>query len=144
MQSKGRNTILISLLILVFIYIEPALANKFETIGSGVSGSVKIKVEYLKTISYVAGGIMLIAGVLTLTMRDKNSQSSQLHYVETLIHHFLYSGPDFYRDGCLFIDKYRVTIEAVQMEKIRFRSLQKLCNSHERPDRQADVSTNPS
>ena len=75
MQSKGRDTILISLIMLVFIYIEPALANKFETIGSGVSGSVKIKVEYLKTISYVAGGIMLIAGVLSLIMRDKNSQA---------------------------------------------------------------------
>ncbi len=75
MRLRNTDIILLCFMALVITSIEPSFANKFETIGSGVSGSVKIKKEYLKIISYVTGTIMLIAGVLAVTMRNKNSQA---------------------------------------------------------------------
>ncbi len=54
---------------------EPALANKFETIGSGVQGSTQAKIEYLKVIAYVAAGIFMIAGIASIVLHDKNAQT---------------------------------------------------------------------
>jgi hypothetical protein len=62
-------------LLLALCIIEPCLANKFETIGGGVQGSTKVKVEYLQVIAYVAGGIFLIAGVLSILLHDRNAQT---------------------------------------------------------------------
>ncbi len=73
MQLRSTEISLIFILSLALIYIEPAVANKFETIGSGVSGSASIKIEYLKIIAFITGIIMFIAGVLTVTTRNKNS-----------------------------------------------------------------------
>jgi hypothetical protein len=54
---------------------EPLLANKFETIGGGVQGSAQVKTDFLQVIAYVAGGIFLAAGVLSITLHDKNAQT---------------------------------------------------------------------
>ncbi len=53
----------------------PLLANKFETIGSGVQGSSQIKIEYLQIIAYAAGGIFLIAGILAIVLHNHNAQT---------------------------------------------------------------------
>jgi hypothetical protein len=53
----------------------PLLANKFETIGSGIQGSNQIKTEYLQIIAYVAGGIFLIAGILAIVLQNHNAQT---------------------------------------------------------------------
>jgi uncharacterized membrane protein len=62
-------------LFLLLLFTEPLLANKFKTIGGGVSGSTQVKVEYLQIIGYVAGGIFLIAGILAIVLHDKNAQT---------------------------------------------------------------------
>ncbi|MCU7905400.1 MAG: hypothetical protein KZQ76_05965 [Candidatus Thiodiazotropha sp. (ex Epidulcina cf. delphinae)] len=61
------------LLLITIFFAEPLLANKFETIGGGVQGSTKIKIEYLQIIAYVAGGIFLISGILAIVLHDKNA-----------------------------------------------------------------------
>ena len=73
MRLRSTGIFLVFILSLALIYIEPAVANKFETIGSGVSGTASTKIEYLKTIAFVTGIIMFIAGVLTVITRNKNS-----------------------------------------------------------------------
>ncbi|MES9825369.1 MAG: hypothetical protein ABW127_13160 [Candidatus Thiodiazotropha endolucinida] len=62
-------------LFLTLLFSPPLLANKFETIGGGVSGSTRVKVEYLQVIAYAAGGIFLIAGILAIVMHNSNSQT---------------------------------------------------------------------
>ena len=59
----------------LLVISDPLLANKFETIGGGVQGSSRMKVEYLQGIAYVAGGIFLIAGVLAILLQNKNAQT---------------------------------------------------------------------
>jgi uncharacterized membrane protein len=63
------------LLLAGIFFFEPLLANKFETIGGGVQGSTKIKVEYLQIVAYVAAGIFATAGVLAIVLRNKNAQT---------------------------------------------------------------------
>ena len=63
------------LFLLGLIVCEPLLANKFETIGGGVQGSTRLKVEYLQVIAYVAGGIFLASGVLAIALHNKNAQT---------------------------------------------------------------------
>ena len=53
--------LMLFLFISICLFIDPALANKFETIGGGVSGSTQIKLEYLKIIALVFGGVFLVA-----------------------------------------------------------------------------------
>jgi hypothetical protein len=62
-------------LFLMLLFAQPLLANKFETIGGGVSGSTQVKVEYLQIIAYITGGIFLIAGILAIVLHDKNAHS---------------------------------------------------------------------
>jgi hypothetical protein len=63
------------LLLIGLLLCEPLLAGKFETIGGGVQGSAKLKIEFLKGIAYVAGGIFFISGVLSILLRNKNAQT---------------------------------------------------------------------
>jgi hypothetical protein len=63
------------LLIVLMTLSDPILANKFETIGGGVQGTTKVKIEYLQVIAYVASGIFLIAGILAVALHNKNSQT---------------------------------------------------------------------
>jgi hypothetical protein len=62
-------------LFLTLLFTQPLLANKFETIGGGVAGSTRMKVEYLQVIASVTGGIFLIAGILAIVLQNKNAQS---------------------------------------------------------------------
>lgn len=64
------------LLLTGLLLCEPVLAgNKFETISGGVQGSSRAKVEYLQVITYVAGAIFLLAGILSIVLHDKNAQT---------------------------------------------------------------------
>ncbi len=63
------------LLLAGLFFCEPLLANKFETIGGGVQGSTKIKVEYLQIVAYVAAGFFTVSGVLAIVLRNKNAQT---------------------------------------------------------------------
>jgi hypothetical protein len=63
------------ILFLLLIYAEPLLANKFETIGGGVQGSTRVKVEYLQIVAYISGGILLIAGILAIALQNKNAHT---------------------------------------------------------------------
>jgi cytochrome b561 len=74
MQLKTTWTVGILLTALLLVCTEPVLANKFETIGSGISGSTEFKIEYLKIAAYVTAAIMFIAGVLSIVMRESNAQ----------------------------------------------------------------------
>ena len=55
--------------ILALLCVEPALANKFETIGGGVSGSSGIKRDWLQKFFLVVGGMSLLSAVLALVDR---------------------------------------------------------------------------
>lgn len=55
------------------LLIEPALANKFETIGGGVSGSSGIKREWLQKFFLVIGGASLLGAVLAVVVPHRNA-----------------------------------------------------------------------
>jgi hypothetical protein len=55
------------------LYLEPVLANKFETIGGGVSGSSGIKREWLQKFFLVIGSLSLLGSVLTLVVPHSNA-----------------------------------------------------------------------
>ena len=59
--------------LLALCFSEPSLANKFETIGGGVQGSNKLKIEYMQVIAYVAGVTFLVAGILSILLHDRNA-----------------------------------------------------------------------
>jgi hypothetical protein len=78
MKTKLNDVLpwaLFALLIVLLTLSDPLLANKFETIGGGVQGTTKVKIEYLQIIAYVASGIFLIAGILSIALHNKNSQT---------------------------------------------------------------------
>jgi hypothetical protein len=52
---------------------EPALANKFETIGGGVSGSAQFKQEWLKGFLYIVGGLSLLTTALAVFVPHNNA-----------------------------------------------------------------------
>lgn len=59
---------------LIMIFgVEPALANKFETIGGGVAGSSGIKREWLQKFFLVAGGISLLGTFLAVVVPHRNA-----------------------------------------------------------------------
>lgn len=57
---------------LALVLVEPAFANKFETIGGGVSGSTRIKTEHVRLILYIVSGLFLFGAILTVVMPHKN------------------------------------------------------------------------
>lgn len=59
--------------ILALLCFEPALANKFETIGGGVSGSSGIKREWLQKFFLVVGGLSLLSALLALVVPHNNA-----------------------------------------------------------------------
>ena len=69
---------LILSIIFIGLYMDPALANKFQTIGSGVSGSIQIKKEYLRISAYVVSGLFFVSGLLAMTTKKKNAH--ELNY----------------------------------------------------------------
>ena len=58
---------------LLLMLVEPALANKFETISGGVSGSFTVKREWLKIFFAVAGGVSLLGAVLAVVVPHRNA-----------------------------------------------------------------------
>ncbi|WP_164513278.1 hypothetical protein [Thiosocius teredinicola] len=60
-------------MLLLMLLIEPALANKFETIGGGVAGSSGIKREWLQKFFLVAGGISLFGAFLAVVVPRNNA-----------------------------------------------------------------------
>lgn len=75
-RNRTRILLLILLFALACLYIDPALANKFQTIGGGVSGSNKMKIEFLKWAAYVAAGVFFLAGALSVITRNNNTQTA--------------------------------------------------------------------
>jgi hypothetical protein len=72
MTVMGRISItFVFLALLFFAAVEPALANKFETIGGGVSGLSREKVALMKQISFYAGGFFLLFSFLMLITRNR-------------------------------------------------------------------------
>jgi hypothetical protein len=68
-----RFILLVLFITLIGLYVDPAWANKFQTIGSGVSGSSKIKIEYLRISAYVISGLFLASSLLALFTRKRNA-----------------------------------------------------------------------
>jgi hypothetical protein len=62
----------LGLAMLLLILVETALANKFETIGGGFSGSSGSKREWLHKFFLVGGSISLIAAVLSMIVPHSN------------------------------------------------------------------------
>jgi hypothetical protein len=67
--------VILTVVTILMVLCDPVLANKFETIGGGVQGSSKLKVEYLQVIAYVTSGIFLTAGVLSIALHNKNAHT---------------------------------------------------------------------
>jgi hypothetical protein len=62
------------LLITFFLFAhEPALANKFETIGGGFGGSRQLKLDWLQGFLYVVGGLSLLGAILAVTFPRQNA-----------------------------------------------------------------------
>ena len=70
-QQAGR--LLGLAMITLLIAVEPALANKFETIGGGVSGSAHLKQEWLKGFLYIVGGLSLLTTALAVFVPHNNA-----------------------------------------------------------------------
>jgi hypothetical protein len=74
MISRIKQAGLVWLLVVFLaLLIEPALANKFETIGGGVSGSSGIKREWLQKFFLVIGGASLLGAVLAVVVPHRNA-----------------------------------------------------------------------
>ena len=67
-----RGPVLV-LALLGLLFVDPALANKFETIGGGVSGSSGFKREWLRTFFLVVGGVSLLTALLALLVPHNNA-----------------------------------------------------------------------
>ena len=64
---------MVAFALLMLFAAEPALANKFETIGGGLSGSSGIKREWLQGFFMVVAGLCLFGAILTVVVPHKNA-----------------------------------------------------------------------
>ena len=60
-----------ALFILTACFVEPAVANKFTTIGGGVSGADREKILILKQISAIAGNFLILLAIIALLTRGR-------------------------------------------------------------------------
>ncbi|MCB1859854.1 MAG: hypothetical protein KDI63_16385 [Gammaproteobacteria bacterium] len=67
----NRTLEILCLLVLLLSAVEPALANKFQTIGSGVSGLNREKIELLQKISLYAGFFFFFLTAVALLTRKR-------------------------------------------------------------------------
>jgi hypothetical protein len=58
-------------MVVVLMLVEPAFANKFQTIGGGVGGVSREKLAILKEVSLYAGLFLVLLGVLSLFTRKR-------------------------------------------------------------------------
>jgi hypothetical protein len=74
-QGRVAAMVLLFLLFAVCLMVDPATAgNKFQTIGSGVSGSSELKREHMQIILYVISGMFMLGAVATVLMPRNNAQ----------------------------------------------------------------------
>ncbi len=60
-------------LVVLMAWLEPALANKFETIGGGVAGSSGLKREWLQYFLYFVAGLGALGALLAVIYPRKNA-----------------------------------------------------------------------
>ncbi len=58
---------------LLVLWLEPALANKFDTIGSGVAGPTGLKREWLRQFFFILAGAGALGAFLALVYPHKNA-----------------------------------------------------------------------
>ena len=74
-RRRMAAAVLFFLVFCVFLAVDPVMAgNKFQTIGSGVSGSSELKREHMQIILYVISGLFLTGAVATVLMPRNNAQ----------------------------------------------------------------------
>ena len=70
---RWMGTGLVFAICLLGLVPELALAgNKFETIGGGVTGSSRDKLQYVRWFGFGFGSFFLLAGILSLTGSNRN------------------------------------------------------------------------
>ena len=57
----------------LLLFVDPALANKFEKISGGVSGSMHIKREWLYYSLIGAGSVSLVCSILAVVVPHNNA-----------------------------------------------------------------------
>lgn len=72
-MKTAVTTLLFGSLLALLLVAEPALANKFETIGSGVAGSFHIKRASLQTGLLITGIAFLVFALLAIVVPRTNS-----------------------------------------------------------------------
>lgn len=71
--TSYRRAIPLLIAIALVVAVEPVLANKFETIGGGVSGSIQFKRDWLAKFFAIAGGVSLLSAILAVVVPHKNA-----------------------------------------------------------------------
>ena len=61
-----------ALSVALLLWVEPTLANKFETIGGGVAGPTGLKREWLQRILFITAATGAIGAVLAVVYPRKN------------------------------------------------------------------------
>lgn len=78
---KRLSPALLSILVLATILFAPELlANKFETMGGGVSGMSWEKVRLLKMIGLGFGGFVFLSGLMILIFRHSVTKGIHVNY----------------------------------------------------------------
>lgn len=67
------------LVLFLSLGIEPALANKFETISGGFSGTPTFKRDWLTWLLAISGGVSLFLGLLAVVMPHNNAAFLNYH-----------------------------------------------------------------
>jgi len=57
----------------ILLLTEPTLANKFETISGGVSGSARVKTDFIQTLLLTLGSGFMIGAVLAVVVPRTNA-----------------------------------------------------------------------
>ncbi len=75
LQHRIRITWVVAMIAALgmLLLVEPALANKFEKISGGVSGTMHIKRQWLFYALLGAGGVSLLCSVLALVVPHNNA-----------------------------------------------------------------------
>ncbi len=72
-SHSTKFILLIYTAFVIALFADPVLANKFQTIGSGVSGEFKIKIEYLRIFAYVVSGLFMLFSLLSVITKKNNA-----------------------------------------------------------------------
>lgn len=68
-----KSALLLALAPALLLWLEPCLANRFETIGGGLSGSNTLKLEWLRNFSLIAGSLCLLGALLAVAVPRRNA-----------------------------------------------------------------------